>query len=370
MTPAQEETCLVVGAMQAAARHPRQTVQWMPADDHGPMRYEIITTGGDFVAIFEVQQDGSLRLRASGDADARAFLGLSIAADEQGPRGEALLDALEAVIDDHSLDDYECLAALADDRSPTMFRLVDIVPVLAATAARALGCSNEDVLGQSRARTPTLARHCAMVAARRWTRPGESTSAFSLTDVGHAFGGRSHTTVLYAQRETARRERIDPAVAELLGALADVLEAAAGGVAAVAEDRLGADLRAAHARVAELESARGDVAREVRLARIAGVAEGAAQAKARHPRQTRSRRPPPRLLSELVGRYRTATGDRRRLVFVQTDTEWLLLDRGEDERVVERFERSAGLLEVCAIATAYLEQVRSVGAPCATEILS
>lgn len=318
---------------------------------------------------------------------------------------------------------YESLAEVGVS-APQVLRLVDIVPVLAAAAARALGCSDDAVLGQSRAKTPTLARHCAMAAARRWTRPGSTTPAFSLTDVGHAFGGRNHTTVLYAERETAKRERDDPAIAELLGALADALETAARGgcvdvavvesslstdrrVAglearlALAEDRLGetraqlqaavreraaavhradrvfvasaevgADLLAAQTRVAELERARGDVAREVRLARIAGVAEGASRAKTRHPRQTRSRRPAARLLSELVGRYTTAVGDRRRLVFVQTSTEWLLLDRGEDERVVERFSRTTGLLEVSAVATTYLEQVRSVGAPCATEILS
>jgi hypothetical protein len=63
--------------------------------------------------------------------------------------------------------------------------------------------------------------------------------------------------------------------------------------------------------------------------------------------------------------YRASGGQRRRLVLDMADDEIpVLLDRcGKDERVVERFRATAGLLEVAAVARGYLAEARRLGRP-------
>lgn len=55
----------------------------------------------------------------------------------------------------------------------------------------------DDVVGPTRRREPTRARHEAMAAIR-------DTCELRLADIGALFGGRHHTTVLYALRQTRR----------------------------------------------------------------------------------------------------------------------------------------------------------------------
>jgi hypothetical protein len=64
-----------------------------------------------------------------------------------------------------------------------------------------------------------------------------------------------------------------------------------------------------------------------------------------------------------VGQYR-ASGEVRQIVLTTRKGERVLLDRGAaDERVIERFGASAGLLEVAAVAGGYLDQARQLGRP-------
>lgn len=72
-----------------------------------------------------------------------------------------------------------------------------------------------------------------------------------------------------------------------------------------------------------------------------------------------------RLLHGVVGSYQAADGQRRRLLLTAADDGTpVLLDRGcDDERVVERFRATSGLLEVAAVARGYLDEARRLGRP-------
>ena len=71
------------------------------------------------------------------------------------------------------------------------------------------------------------------------------------------------------------------------------------------------------------------------------------------------------LLHGVVGRYHAADGQRRRLVLcAANDKTPVLLDRSrDDERVVERFSPTSGLLEVAAVARGYLDEARRACRP-------
>jgi hypothetical protein len=95
----------------------------------------------------------------------------------------------------------------------------------------------------------------------------------------------------------------------------------------------------------------------------AATSEAAAETSVEHePPAQGARR---RLLHGVVGSYQAADGRRRRLVLSAADDRTpVLLDRGGgDERVVERFRATSGLLEVAAVARGYLDEARRLGRP-------
>lgn len=66
---------------------------------------------------------------------------------------------------------------------------------------------------------------------------------------------------------------------------------------------------------------------------------------------------PPLPVRELVGRYTAPGGEQRRVVLVVEAGGRVLYDRGRSgERLVERFEAKAGLLEIAAVARGYLDE--------------
>lgn len=87
----------------------------------------------------------------------------------------------------------------------------------AAAAAVALHVSYAELVDDDRRAPVVLARQLAMVCARR--------AGYSLTEVGDAFG-RTHTTVLYAQRTLAVRALSDPAIEQLLTWITDTANGA------------------------------------------------------------------------------------------------------------------------------------------------
>jgi chromosomal replication initiator protein len=82
--------------------------------------------------------------------------------------------------------------------------------------AAAFGLSVETLLSQSRAGHVSWPRQLAMYLARELT--GETLPA-----IGKAFGGRNHTTVLYAHRRTAERMAGDPEAYEAVRRLTEAL---------------------------------------------------------------------------------------------------------------------------------------------------
>jgi chromosomal replication initiator protein len=77
---------------------------------------------------------------------------------------------------------------------------------------------------QSKKRTSAIAypRQVGMYLARKITR-------MSLEEIGGYFGGRDHTTVLYAVQKLEALSRVDPVVHELLSSLSFELRGPSGG---------------------------------------------------------------------------------------------------------------------------------------------
>jgi chromosomal replication initiator protein len=84
------------------------------------------------------------------------------------------------------------------------------------TTAEAFGISVDVLLSTSRAGSVAWPRQIAMYLARELT-------AQSLPAIGHAFGGRNHTTVLHACKRTAERIAGDPDAYEVVRRLTESL---------------------------------------------------------------------------------------------------------------------------------------------------
>jgi chromosomal replication initiator protein len=65
------------------------------------------------------------------------------------------------------------------------------------------GISHSDLIGAQRSQNISNARHIAMYLARTLTN-------ISLPEIGKAFGGKDHTSVLYACRNTEKKYAGDP----------------------------------------------------------------------------------------------------------------------------------------------------------------
>ncbi len=68
---------------------------------------------------------------------------------------------------------------------------------------------------------------------------------------------------------------------------------------------------------------------------------------------------PAQVIRKHVEWYTTTAGEQRAVVLVATAEGCDLLDRGHDERLIERFVPAGGLLEVAAVVEAYLSDMRA-----------
>ncbi|HLM25620.1 MAG TPA: chromosomal replication initiator protein DnaA [Thermoleophilaceae bacterium] len=100
------------------------------------------------------------------------------------------------------------LGGAAASRAP---RQVGFEDVMSAAAAE-LGVSSRDLRARSRRPPVVWARHLAMYLARELT-------GASLPDIGRAFGGRNHTTVLHAVRHVEREIERDQGTRSAVGNL-------------------------------------------------------------------------------------------------------------------------------------------------------
>ncbi len=129
----------------------------------------------------------------------------------------ALEGALIRVVAYHSLTRRPIDAALADEvlaglypaaaahrrrEKPTIERIQQL-------ACEAFGISADELVSAGRSRRLAWARQVAMYLARRHT-------GASLPAIGERFGGRNHTTVMYACRKAGERLAADPAAQALV----------------------------------------------------------------------------------------------------------------------------------------------------------
>lgn len=121
----------------------------------------------------------------------------------------ALEGALIRVVAFHSLTGRAIDADLADEVLATLYpperqaRLTPTIDRVQELACDAFSVTREDLLSTQRAAKVAWARQVAMYLAR------EHTGA-SLPAIGDRFGGRNHTTVMYACRRAAERIAADP----------------------------------------------------------------------------------------------------------------------------------------------------------------
>ena len=82
--------------------------------------------------------------------------------------------------------------------------------------AKQLGAAVGEMRGKSRAYTPTFARKCVVFFARRLTDA-------SFEEIGRAFSGRDHSTMLHAYKEIENAFRYDPETRQIILKLAQAL---------------------------------------------------------------------------------------------------------------------------------------------------
>lgn len=199
----------------------------------------------------------------------------------------------------------------------------------AIAAGRTLGIDPIRILGRGRHAKVVLARHLAMVCARR--------GGHSLVDVADAFD-RNHTTVMYAERTVRDRARCDPTIDWLLDTITGLANTGR---------------QAPRAAPAPAPAARPRKA-------TPPAPTPAATAPAPRPRSTSPAVPAVRGgVDEVLGVYAD-----RCVVLAVCSGARTLVDRrrdGSDERVIERFGAGSKREQITAIARDYLAQARRHG---------
>jgi chromosomal replication initiator protein len=90
---------------------------------------------------------------------------------------------------------------IADFRSPRQANMS--VELIQRVVAEYFSLSPNDLKGKKRSQNIVLPRHLSMYIARELTE-------YSTTEIGQAFGGRDHTTVMYSYKQIEERIRTDP----------------------------------------------------------------------------------------------------------------------------------------------------------------
>lgn len=103
---------------------------------------------------------------------------------------------------------FEYRLALLERRLqvPVMHDAETVAASIVAAVAEEFGTTGTAMLGESAARDEALPRHLAMALIR-------NRLGWSLKRIGNAFGGRDHTTVLYALRRIRALRATEPAFA-------------------------------------------------------------------------------------------------------------------------------------------------------------
>jgi chromosomal replication initiator protein len=149
---------------------------------------------------------------------------------ERAPNMRALHGALNRVVAYASLERRPLSADLVAEKlgdlgdgpatgdHPAGTRAPSTIEGIQELVANAFAITTDDLLSASRAARVAWPRQVAMYLAREHT-------GHSLPEIGRAFGGRNHTTVLHACRRTVRRLQDDPDAADVVRSLTDRLAA-------------------------------------------------------------------------------------------------------------------------------------------------
>lgn len=116
----------------------------------------------------------------------------------------------ELVHDQISDEEFDSILNYLDDRATTALNL-DII--LEAVCAQ-FGPSREEIVSGGRRRDLAFARQVAMYLCRKHL-------GLSLPELGRAFGGRDHSTVLYSCRKIEQLQRDDKSIKSMLQALTE-----------------------------------------------------------------------------------------------------------------------------------------------------
>jgi chromosomal replication initiator protein len=153
---------------------------------------------------------------------------LAVIADRIDTNMRALEGALIRVVAYHSLTGRPIDAALAEEVLDGLYpgqkggraRLPakPTVDLIQAATCELFGLTRDELLSESRNQRITWPRQLAMYLAREYT-------AQSLPAIGHAFGGRNHTTVMHACKRAAQRLATDPEVATTIRTLTERIHA-------------------------------------------------------------------------------------------------------------------------------------------------
>ena len=98
----------------------------------------------------------------------------------------------------------EALAAFGSKRA----RAINVPQILGAVALH-FGMTKPDLVSKKRSRSVTFPRQIGMYLAR-------SLTDLSLGEIGKQFGGRDHTTVLYACEKIDKRQATEKSLARTL----------------------------------------------------------------------------------------------------------------------------------------------------------
>lgn len=125
-----------------------------------------------------------------------------------------------------------------------------VCAIAIATAAQAFGTTRDAVLSADRHRAVTDARAVAMTAARR--------GGLTLPAIAAAFGGRDHTTVMYAQGKVANDPRLNAVCTRIV---AQLEEHYAEPITVPQAEELDENGRSTTLQLAALDQARNDPSR-------------------------------------------------------------------------------------------------------------
>jgi chromosomal replication initiator protein len=127
-------------------------------------------------------------------------------------RHAVLVCALAAKSQQHDIRYADVRRALATKTGTTLS-----INTISSAVARYFGLTNKQLMGTSRRQAMTRARGVAIYLSRELTNT-------SLTDIGHFFGKRDHTTVLHAYRKTQIRRHTEADVQTAIDDLTTLLK--------------------------------------------------------------------------------------------------------------------------------------------------